>query len=209
MTAVHRMRAAHRMTAVYGRPVARIGVAAAAALLAAGCAPAADPPFVPSQATPVASASVRATPAIETIRINPEMSVSIEWPAGTDTTLVQAFTDLYVSSWRAVLSGDETYLDMVEPPATGQAHAWVRGFGSAKVRGSARLYALRVTAVMGDGARVDACVDETGVRLVSPRGRESRPSWAHAPYLQAAVLHRARDGVWRVKDFRHDLKGCA
>ncbi|MFI6811425.1 hypothetical protein ACIBG7_03405 [Nonomuraea sp. NPDC050328] len=183
-------------------------------LLAAGCGQA-DKPYTPRQAAAPPAASEEAgstpTPTVETVRLGPELSVGIDWPADADLALLKGFTDLYLDSWRAVQTGDDGYLDRVEGAAAAEAHAWVRGFRGAKVRGQARLYALNVRAVVGDGAEVGACVDESGLRLLSRTGRElaRQPAWTRGPYLQAVVLRRDDDGGWRVKDFRHDLKGCA
>ncbi|MFI6476813.1 hypothetical protein ACIBH1_02700 [Nonomuraea sp. NPDC050663] len=179
-------------------------------LLVAGCA-GADKPFTPRQAERPTGQPVASTPRAEVITIDDQMSVSVEWPAGADTTMLRAFTDLYLDSWRSVFTGSQAYLELVEPPASGQAHEWVKSFGGAKVKGSARLYSLRVSAVVDDGAEVNACVDETGVRLLNRSGNvhSRQPGWTRTPYLQAVVLHKGQDGTWRVKDFRHDLKGCA
>lgn len=178
-------------------------------LLATACGQAADRPFTPGQAAaPTAAPTLGPTP--QAVRIGPELSVTIDWPAGQDRALLAVFADLYLDSWRAVLTGDDGYLDRVEGQAAADAYAWVRGFGETTVKGVARLYALNVRAVVGNGAEVAACVDETALRLLSRRdGAEvvPRPGWTRGPYLQAAALHRGQDG-WRVKNFRHDLKGC-
>jgi hypothetical protein len=70
------------------------------------------------------------------------------------------------------------------------------------VGGVARLYNLRVVARMGRGAQVDACVDETDIRVISVRtGKAIRPQpdWVRAPYLQSVGVHRGDDGVWRLR----------
>lgn len=175
----------------------------AAVLLGAGCA-AADRPFVPREAPAKAPQAIAATPQVETVRIGSALTVTIDRPVGVDPVLLKAFTDYYLASWRAVVGADTGYLELVEEPAGREAYDWVQSFDGQRVKGTAKLYAMNVTAVVGDGAQVNACVDETGLRLTG-----SRPAWTRKPYLQAVVLHRGDDGVWRVKGFRHSWKGCA
>lgn len=182
---------------------------ATAILLTAGCAAAgADRPFVPREAAASAPAPAVQTPGVETVQVGKLLTVLIERPVGGDPALLDAFTGYYVASWRAVVSKDTGYLDLVEEPAGREAYTWVRGFAGRSVQGSARVYAMRVTAVVGEGAQVNACVDETGLRLTGAPVAK-RPAWTRTPYLQAVVLHRGDDGVWRVKGFRHSWKGCA
>lgn len=185
----------------------------AAVLLAVGCAAAgADRPFTPREAPAKASAPAVQTPAVESVQVGKQLTVLIERPVGADPALLKAFTDLYVASWEAVVSADTGYLELVEEPAGREAYDWVRGFAGRSVKGIARIYAMNVTAVVGEGAQVNACVDESGLRLIARRSGKalaSQPAWTRKPYLQAVVLHRGDDGVWRVKGFRHNWKGCA
>ncbi|MFE0147238.1 hypothetical protein ACFWY5_08845 [Nonomuraea sp. NPDC059007] len=181
-------------------------------LLAAGCAAQPEKAYTPRVApAPAGSvASAVPSPTTETIEVGEKLTVQVEWPAAADP-LLKTFTDYYVDSWRAVVSGDDTYLEQVEGPAAKESYDWVKGFGKSSVTGTAKLYALAVSARMGEGAQINACVDETGLRLISKstgRAFTRQPSWTRETYLQAAITHRGDDGVWRVKDFRHSSEGC-
>jgi hypothetical protein len=76
-------------------------------------------------------------------------------------------------------------------------------------RGLAKVYALRVASVTGRGAEVDACVDESGVRVTdAATGRTvaAQPSWTRPPtstHLQVAGVRRGDDGRWRIKIFQN------
>ncbi|MFI6293126.1 hypothetical protein ACIBEJ_16170 [Nonomuraea sp. NPDC050790] len=181
-------------------------------LLAAGCAAQPERVYTP-RAAPAPSGSAATavpTPVTETIEVGEKLTVRVEWPAAPDP-LLRTFTDYYVDSWRAVVSGEEGYLEQVEGPAAKESYDWVRGFARSSVTGTAKLYALTVSARMGEGAQINACVDETGLRLISKstgRAYTRQPSWTRETYLQAAITHRGDDGVWRVKDFRHSSEGC-
>lgn len=183
------------------------------AVLAAACAaPAAERSYTPREAPSAVTSATQAAPApeTETIAIGRKLTVRVEWPAAADPML-RTFTDYYVGSWKAVVSGDDGYLDQVEGPAAGEAYDWVHGFRGHSVTGVARVYALNVSAVVGEGAQINACVDETGLRLVAKRTGTAvarQPDWTRDTYLQAVVAHRGDDGVWRVKDFRHSTEGC-
>ncbi|GAA2391886.1 hypothetical protein [Nonomuraea africana] len=187
----------------------------AVALLGAGCADAgADRPFTPRKAA--AAPTTATSPAVtETIVVGPKTKVLVERPVITDprhAELLKAFTDIYAGMWRAVVTGDESYLERVADPGGRAAIGWVRGFEDRSVRGTARVFAMNVTAVMDGGAEVSACVDETRLRLLSGRGGVAvpdQPGWTRAAYLQAMILSRGDDGIWRVKDFRHGKEGCA
>ncbi|MFE3447435.1 hypothetical protein ACFXJ8_00755 [Nonomuraea sp. NPDC059194] len=192
--------------------------ALAVALLGAGCAStAADRPFTPRQAAAPASATSGTTrpPSTETILVGPRTKVLVERPATTDArqaALLRAFTDIYAGMWKAVVTGDDSYLAMSVDPGGREAVDWVLGFKGLSVRGTARIYAMNVTAVMDGGAEVGACVDETRMRVLKSRGGTAvptQPAWTRAAYLQAMVLAEGEDGVWRVKDFRHGKEGCA
>lgn len=209
---------------------------AAVALLGTGCSAAgAERPFTPggeSSATRPSSGPTAArtpgspgspgsrgalsTPSVETVEAGPGMTVSIEWPAGLDTAeqgIVRAFTDGYVGSWRAVVSqGEDTaYLTGVEDQASRDAYTWVRGFVTRResATGTAKVYALRVASVTGRGAEVDACVDESEVRVTdaeSGRPVDVQPSWTRKPtsvYMQVAAVRKGEDGGFRVKAYMH------
>ncbi|MBT2224543.1 hypothetical protein [Nonomuraea sp. NEAU-A123] len=187
-----------------------------ALLLVAGCAPP-DRPYVPGDVRAPATGQTAARPAPtssqgKTVEVGDGLKVKVE-KGTTGNALQRLFADYYVERWKAVETGDNQYLRHLEAPLIPQAGEWVRGFADRKesARGVARLYRLRITAVMGKGAQVDTCVDERGVRLVStPTGKAvaPQPDWVRAPYLQAVLAHRGDDGVWRIREFRQDKEGC-
>ncbi|MFC4531464.1 hypothetical protein [Sphaerisporangium dianthi] len=202
-------------------------------LLGAGCADAgAERPFTPGGAAssgaltgtsavaqtpgPGGAPGVLSTPWAETVEVTPGMTVSIEWPAGLDAeqqAMVKAFTDGYVGSWKAVVTQgeDHTYLAGVEDQASRDAYTWVRGFVDRResATGAAKLYAVRVASVTGRGAEIDACVDESGVRVtdaVGGRPLARQPAWTRPPaavYLQVAAVRKSDDGDWRIKTYMH------
>ncbi|WP_214408768.1 hypothetical protein [Sphaerisporangium fuscum] len=209
---------------------------AAVALLGTGCSGAgADRPFtpggdLPSGGTGTVSAgdgSAEGTPtplgaralsaeSVQTVPVAPGMNVSVEWPSGLDATqqaLAKVFVDGYVSSWKAVTSQgqDTAYLAGVEDQASRDAYGWVRGFVDRResVTGLAKLYGVRIASVSGRGAEVDACVDESGVRVTEAdtgRPMESQPAWTRRPaavYLQIAAVRKGDDGVYRIKAYLH------
>ncbi|WP_248961862.1 hypothetical protein [Sphaerisporangium perillae] len=156
------------------------------------------------------------TPWVQTVELTPGMTVSIEWPAGLDAAqqaMVKAFTDGYVGSWKAVVTQgeDEAYLSGVEDQASRDAYTWVRGFVDRResAGGTAKVYAIQVPSVSGRGAEVDACVDESGVRVTdadSARPIATQPAWTRQPasvYLQVAAVRKGDDGMWRVRTYMH------
>ncbi|MBO3745149.1 hypothetical protein J5X84_03645 [Streptosporangiaceae bacterium NEAU-GS5] len=149
---------------------------------------------------------------VQSIVAAPGLQVEVEWPSGTRDPAIQSLVDSYVSQWRAVgtRGRDDSYLGGVEDEAGRDAYTWVSGFlsGRRSAQGVAKVYALRLTSVTGSGAEVDACVDESGLKLTDTSGTPvpEQPSWTkppHAVYLQVAALHKGDDGAWRVKLFRH------
>ncbi|MDH2423957.1 hypothetical protein [Sphaerisporangium sp. TRM90804] len=203
-------------------------LAAGAVLLAAACAPAgAERPFTPRGDAPTAGGpgaspgasgapGALSVPQVREVEAAPGLTVSVEWPAGLDAAgqaMVQTFADGYVGSWRAVATqGEDTsYLTGIQDEAGRDAYTWVRGFVNRRqsATGTAKVYAVRVASVTGPGAEVDACVDESGIRVTEARtGRpiSSQPAWTKPPksvYLQVAALRRGDDGSWRVKAYMH------
>lgn len=192
-----------------------------AVLLAGACAGGPDRPFTPAGGAPAPAASAAAAEAAphagaEAVQVGPGMRVAIEWPSGLDPDhrpIVKAFGDAYVGLWQAVAGdgADTAYLTGVQDEAGRDAYTWVHGFRDRglSARGTARLYALRVAAVVGRGAQVDACVDESDVRVVDAATGEpiaDQPGWTRPPrsvHLQIAAVRRGDDGVWRVKAFQH------
>jgi len=193
-------------------------VALTCGVLMSACGGGADPGFHP--AGPVAasaegSAEAVRTPGVETIIVAPELRVEVEWPSGLEPrqiAMLRAFGDNYVGQWRAVTSGgsDDSYLSGVEDEAGRDAYTWVRSFLRVKrsAEGVDKLYSLRVASVSGRGAEVDACVDESGLRVVDRSGDPltEQPMWTKPPkavYFQAAGLRRGGDSQWRITLFRH------
>ncbi|MER7128657.1 hypothetical protein [Streptosporangium saharense] len=200
-------------------------------VLVAGCT-AGPERFVPEgdaggvRATPEASRAPVAVPTTreETVEVAPGVRLVVEWPAAPDRDtagMVAAFRDYLAGSFRAVVTGggDRGYLDVVTGDAVGEASAWVGEFldQSRSVRGTVRAYALTVSPVNGKGAQMEACMDESGMRLLDtatgkPVARQ--PAWTREPFLQAAGMRLGDDGVWRVALLRHTelpserVKGC-
>ncbi|MFB9251538.1 hypothetical protein ACFFWE_25130 [Sphaerisporangium melleum] len=211
--------------------VAAVTLSGSCLLGAAGCAEAgAARPFTPGGDAAPASSAPSGGPAgqasasagglsvatEQTVDAGQGMNVSIEWPAGLDIeqqAMVKAFTDGYVASWRAVVTQgeDDAYLGSVQDQAGRDAYTWVRGFVDRReaATGTAKLYAIRVPSVSGRGAEVDACVDQSGVRVTDAgtgRPVARQPAWTRPPaavYLQVAAVRKGDDGAWRVKTYMH------
>ncbi|MEQ4715266.1 hypothetical protein [Nonomuraea sp. B19D2] len=151
----------------------------------------------------------------ETVTIGGRLRVDIDWPADRDP-LLKVITDYYLASRKALVSGSDRYLQDVdfELTAARDTYDWVHRYTEQEktMKGAARLYNLRVAAVVGGkGAQINACVDESKARLVSTRTGKAvvpQPDWVRTPYLQAALAHRGDDGVWRIRGLRYDMKGC-
>ncbi|MER5649972.1 hypothetical protein [Streptosporangium sp. NPDC002524] len=206
----------------------------AALVASAGCAPSEARPFTPVDLPADAAATVSpgrsATgetppgPRTETVRVAPNMKVLVEWPAAPDantTAMVEVFRDFYAGSFKAVVNGDgdTAYLDTLEMTVAGEALAWRQKFLDERrsVRGTARLYALNVSSLVGRGAQLDVCVDQRGMQMIdTTTGRKAarQSKWTRAPFFQSAGMRRGDDGVWRIAMFRHAVlpseraKGC-
>ena len=190
-----------------------------ALLLVAGCGqveqpyrPKSVPDVAASEAPSKAKATSTAGARPDTIDVGGELEVRVRWPE-RDDALVRLFPDYYAEAWEAVMSGDDRYLRRVEPAYAGEAAAWVRNFTDKKqsVSGVVRLFRLRVKAVVGRGAELNVCVDETKMKLVSTSTGEPispQPDSCSAPYLQIVLAHRDDDGVWRIRQFSHSKEGC-
>jgi hypothetical protein len=152
------------------------------------------------------------SPGVETVAIGDRVRVRIEWPADADP-LLRVVTDFYVNSRRAVVTGDERYLDNLEFQAANDAYDWVQRFvdRGESLRGVARLYNMRVQAVVGKGAQVNTCVDESRLRLISARTGKAvspQPGWTRRPYMESVAARRGDDGVWRIRTFVGGTEGC-
>ncbi|MEO3886209.1 hypothetical protein [Nonomuraea sp. B5E05] len=207
------------------RVMAVLGVFGLGAGVLAGCGPA-ERPYTPQEAASPASGRPAPSPSksesgaapasgSETLKIGGDkLQVRIEWPDDPDP-LLKLITGYYVASRKALVSGSDRYLkDLdLELTAVREAYDWVHGYTEEDmtVRGDARLYNLRVAALVGKGAQVNACVDESGVRVLSSRTGEAvepQPAFVREPYLQAVLAHRGDDGVWRIRSFSYGEKGC-
>ncbi|WP_182906039.1 hypothetical protein [Microbispora sp. H13382] len=194
----------------------------ACVLLLSACAPPdADRGFTPGGGAEPAAATAPGTPArppgTEAITAASGLTVEIEWPDEPDpvrSAVIKAFARDFTAQWRAVgtSGGDRSYVKGIdaESSAYQDAVTWVRGFldDRQSARGVAKLYALRVPALMGRGAEAYGCVDLTGVRLTDQEGTAlaRQPAWLKRPravYLQTAGLGRGDDGVWRIRLYRH------
>ncbi|GAA2210585.1 hypothetical protein GCM10009850_060440 [Nonomuraea monospora] len=187
-------------------------------LFVAGCG-AAERPYRPQEGAPPPAASARATtpkqqpssgPAL--VRVADGLKARIEWPADPDP-LLKVMVDQYVGTRRAVAENERVYKDGMELDAAVQATKWVQSFADEQwsMRGVGRLYNLRVSARVGKGAQIDACVDESGVRMVSTRTGKAvspQPEWLRTPYGQSVAARRGDDGVWRIRTYVPSRERC-
>ncbi|WP_329090334.1 MULTISPECIES: hypothetical protein [unclassified Streptosporangium] len=216
-----------------------IALALLPALVLPACAPPETKPFVPmdlsadadadadapATASPRRSATGEAPgPRTETVRVAPGTKVVVEWPAAPDANtkaMIEVFRDFYAGSFKAVVSGggDTTYLSNLEMVVVNDVLSWRQRFldEHRSVRGTARLYALNVSALVGRGAQLDVCVDQSGMQMIdTTTGTKARrqSKWTREPFLQSAGMRRGDDGVWRIAMFRHAVlpseraKGC-
>ncbi|MET8861495.1 hypothetical protein ABZW11_00930 [Nonomuraea sp. NPDC004580] len=197
-----------------------------ALMLAAGCGTA-DPPYRPQEAAQpaparsTASAEPDSAPAsspealptgTRTITVADGMRVRVEWPANPDP-LIKVMADYYVGVRRAIADGASGYRHNLEYEAEVFISDWIRAFTDQgeSIRGTARLYNLRVAAVFGKGAQVNACVDETDVQVVSAATGKPiprQPRWMRTPYAQSVLAHRGDDGVWRIRSHAKSEERC-
>lgn len=147
----------------------------------------------------------------ETIAVADGVKMRVEWPAKRDP-LLELATRWYLGVRRAIVTGDYDSLPEAELEAVRDADSLVKEFNTEKmsIRGVGRLYDLRV-AVTGKGAKIDACVDETDIRLIrtaTGKAVSPQPDWVRVPYLQSAFAHRGDDGVWRIRSVESRTEGC-
>ncbi|TDE59972.1 hypothetical protein E1295_01620 [Nonomuraea mesophila] len=208
------------------RVMAVLGTIGLGVTVLAGCGQA-ERPYTPQEAASPASGQPAPSPSKSESGTPPasgpqsltiggdKLRVRIEWPDDPDP-LLKLVTGYYVASRKALVSGSDRYLkDLdLELTAVREAYDWVHGYTEEDmtVRGDARLYNLRVAAQVGKGAQVNACVDESEVRVLSARtGKpvEPQPAFVREPYLQSVLAHRGDDGVWRIRSFGYGEKGCS
>ncbi|MEV4578834.1 hypothetical protein AB0K16_36870 [Nonomuraea jabiensis] len=191
-------------------------------IVLAGCGQA-ERPYVPATEPAPAQSSVKpsakGTQPAETLPSGPQsiaigdgLRVRVEWPADPDP-LLKVIVDQYVGTRQAVVDGTRGYRRNLEIEAEAQATEWVNEFIDAErsMRGTGRLYDLRVSARMGKGAQINACVDESGVRLISSRTGKAvapQPDWLRTPYGQSVVAHHGDDGVWRIRSYITSTERC-
>ncbi|MBX6382902.1 MAG: hypothetical protein IRZ07_07980 [Microbispora sp.] len=201
--------------------VAALLASAATSLLSACAAPDAGRGFTPGGGAAPVAVTTAGTPGprsgTETITAAPGLTIEIEWPDEPDpkrSGAIKAFADDFTAQWRAVgtLGEDRSWVKGIDAksPAFMDALKWVQDFLRDKhsARGVARLYGLRVPAMVGRGAEVDGCVDVTGLRVTDRHGTPlaRQPEWVKRPravYLQAAGLGHGDDGVWRIRFYRY------
>ncbi|WP_285773326.1 hypothetical protein [Microtetraspora sp. NBRC 13810] len=203
----------------------------AGAVLAAGCAaPGAGNSFDPGD-LPATSGARAATgspvPSAETVEVGEGLKLVVEWPAAVPAEhrkMFETYRDTQTRLYRAVLTRgeEEGYAARMDAEVAQESYRWVKDFLDQRrsLSGTVRLYHLRVPSVTGDGAQVDVCVDQTGLRLTDARTGKAvttQPAWARPPestYLQSALMHRQDDGTWRIRSYRHAVppheraKGC-
>ncbi|MEV0159302.1 hypothetical protein [Nonomuraea fuscirosea] len=212
------------------RRTAIVPVLALTLLLVAGCGPA-ERPYQPGEgaAPPSAPASVSATgapegtpepaasgtPEVGTVSIGGgKLKVTIDWPAKRDP-LIQLMADYHLATRKAIVSGSDRYLQDLDLELTGarEAYDWVTQYTEQdkSMKGTSRLYNLRVAVKLDKGAQVNACVDDRGARVIHTRTGKAvvpQPDWIRRPHLHAILVHRGDDGVWRIRTFRYSYKGC-
>lgn len=193
-------------------------------LLVAGCGPA-ERPYQPGEgaasAPPSATAAAEPepaeseTPGAGTVSIGGgKLKVTIDWPAKRDP-LIQLMADYHLATRKAIASGNDRYLQDLDLELTGarEAYDWVSQYTEQdkSMKGTSRLYNLRVAAKLDKGAQVNACVDDRGARVVHTSTGKAvvpQPDWIRRPHLHAILVHRGDDGVWRIRTFRYSYKGC-
>ncbi|SDH80904.1 hypothetical protein [Nonomuraea jiangxiensis] len=149
----------------------------------------------------------------QTVQIADGLRARIEWPADPDP-LMKIMVDQYVGTRRAVAEGESIYDHNMEYEAEIQASEWIRGFveQDQSMRGVGRVYNLRVVSVVDNkGAQVNACIDETGIRVVSAATGKAvprQPSLVRAPYAESVIAHRGDDGVWRIRSYFNPDERC-
>ncbi|MFC4115538.1 hypothetical protein [Nonomuraea zeae] len=173
--------------------------------------PASSPSKSADQAEPVEDEDLPSGP--QTIRVGENLRLRIEWPANPDP-LLKVMVDQYVGTRKAIAEGATVYNRNMEIEAENQSNGWIRGFveQGQSWRGVGRLYNLRVFARRSKGAQINACIDETGIRVISTSTGKAvarQPTWLRTPYSKAVVAHRGEDGVWRIRTYLESSERCS
>ncbi|MFI7616305.1 hypothetical protein ACIBP6_34290 [Nonomuraea terrae] len=185
---------------------------------AAQSAPVSPPEESPPEETPSAEGTPESTSEEElpsgprTVRVADGLRARIDWPADPDP-LLKLMVDQYVGTRRAIAERERGYGHNMEMDAEIQATEWIREFvdKGQTMRGLGRVYNLKVASVVGKGAQINACVDETGIRLVSESTGKAvprPPAWLRAPYGESVIAHRGDDGVWRIRSYAESNERC-
>ncbi|WP_165969955.1 hypothetical protein [Nonomuraea terrae] len=184
---------------------------------AAQSAPVSPPEESPPEETPSAESTPESTSeelpsGPRTVRVADGLRARIDWPADPDP-LLKLMVDQYVGTRRAIAERERGYGHNMEMDAEIQATEWIREFvdKGQTMRGLGRVYNLKVASVVGKGAQINACVDETGIRLVSESTGKAvprPPAWLGAPYGESVIAHRGDDGVWRIRSYAESNERC-
>ncbi|GAA3526851.1 hypothetical protein GCM10022419_001960 [Nonomuraea rosea] len=173
--------------------------------------PAKDPPKSPDQADPAEEEDLPSGP--QTIQAGKNLRLRIEWPANPDP-LLKVMVDQYIGTRKAIAEGETVYNRNMEIEAENQSNGWIREFveQGQSWRGVGRIYNLRVFARRSKGAQINACIDETGIRVISATTGKAvarQPAWLRTPYPKAVVAHRGDDGVWRIRTYLDISERCS
>lgn len=167
-------------------------------------------------------------PRTETVDAGPGLKVRVEWPGGLDpehAAMLTSYRDAYAGWLKSIATGGETadYRHAMEMESALKTYRWVNdGFlaRNRSLRGTAKLYAMRVRNVNGNGAEAGVCVDERGLEVTDARTGQDladQPAFYRTQkgvYYHTAVMHRGDDGKWRVRLLLHSeqpeerAKGC-
>ncbi|MFI7698215.1 hypothetical protein [Nonomuraea sp. NPDC049480] len=164
----------------------------------------------PAQAEQPADEKLPSGP--QTVDVGEGLRIRVEWPADPHPAL-KPMVDQYVGTRKALVEGKTVYTKGLEFEAGVRASTWLKEWVDEgwTMRGVGRIYNLRVAARMGRAAEVTACVDESGVRVISSRtGKVIRPQpdWLRTPYPQSVGVRRGDDGVWRMKLYATGRERC-
>ncbi|MBF8186699.1 hypothetical protein ITP53_13300 [Nonomuraea sp. K274] len=148
----------------------------------------------------------------QTVQVAENLRARIEWPTDPDP-LLKVMVDQYVGTRKAVAEAASGYGHNMEIQAEAQATGWIREFAERdqSMRGIGRVYNLRVASARPKGAQINACIDETGIRLISASTGKAvarQPGWTRAPYPESVIVHRGDDGVWRIRTYLDTAERC-